>query len=145
MYGAGISQPDASRLAWCGQVPLLPRGPASPQSTYAHVSKGASPSRRRCPAQPPSYLPLQEVAPELLEVVQVEASPMLGMRHLVKVNVPRREEEAILPTPAMPPSYTPKRCSSCSQVLSPISLGVRAWALATGKKKKVLSAYWPLV
>lgn len=61
---------------------------------------------------------------------------MLGMRHLVKVNVPRREEEAILPTPAMPPSYTPKRCSSCSQVLSPISLGVRAWALATGKKKK---------
>lgn len=61
---------------------------------------------------------------------------MLGLRHLVKVHVPRREEEAILPTWAMPPSYTPKRCSSCSQVLSPISLGVRAWALATGKKKK---------
>lgn len=75
------------------------------------------------------------MAPELLEVVQGQASPMLGMGQLVKVNVPRREAEAVLPTQALPPSYTPKHRSSCSQVLSPISLGVQAWALATGKNK----------
>lgn len=42
----------------------------------------------------------------------------------------------ILHTQAPPPPRTPKHCSSCSQVLSPSSLGVRAWALATGKKRK---------
>uniref|UniRef100_A0A8C3YLF7 Calpain 12 n=1 Tax=Catagonus wagneri TaxID=51154 RepID=A0A8C3YLF7_9CETA len=78
-----------------------------------------------------------EVAPELLEVVQGQALPMLGMGQLVKVNVPRKESEAVLPTQALPPSYTPKHCSSCSQVLSPISLGVRARALATGKNIKI--------
>lgn len=54
------------------------------------------------PSSPP-YLPLQEVAPELLEVVQGQASPMLGMGHLVKLNIPRREAEF----PTSPSSLNP--------------------------------------
>lgn len=57
---------------------------------------GAPPSALR-------YLPLQEVAPELLEVVQVQTSPMLGREHLVKVNVSTRGAEAIPPPWALPP------------------------------------------
>lgn len=54
------------------------------------------------PPSPPLYLPLLEVAPELLEVVQGQASPMLGMGHLV--NVPKRGAEA-LPSPSSPPRH----------------------------------------
>lgn len=38
------------------------------------------------PPKAPLYLPLPEVAPELLEVVKGQASPMLEMAHLVKVS-----------------------------------------------------------
>lgn len=57
-----------------GPVPLLPWDPASPQSICVPISKVSF--QEMVPPKSP-YLPLPEVAPELLEVVQGQASAML--------------------------------------------------------------------
>lgn len=125
-------------MAWCGPVPRLPWGPASPQSICVPISKVFSVQEMVPPKSP--YLPLPEVAPELLEVVQGQASAMLE-RDIWLSQCPQKGSGGpnitILPTrhSSLP---TPKHCSSCSQVLSPISPVVQLWALATGTNKPKL-------
>ena len=63
------------------------------------------------PPKAPPYRPLSEMAPELLEVVQGQAVPVLETGHLVKVNVPRRGAEAPAspsPSPGTAPVTYPK-------------------------------------
>lgn len=79
--------PHCIGVVWSS--PLFPWGPASPQRICAPISKVF---QEMVPPKSP-YLPLPKVAPELLEVVQGQASAMLEMGHLVAVSVPRRGAE----------------------------------------------------
>lgn len=44
---------------------------------------------------PPTYLPHQQVAPELLEMVEGQTWAMLWVEIQVKINVPRRGRETL--------------------------------------------------